>query len=108
MRFNCPHCDQKFDANEKWTGRAIDCPSCAQTFIAPQAHKEPASGSERRLRRALFIALRCDLALITTRRPRKIRGGSWKLLLLLILLAAGALATRRITLTSRRNRSASG
>ncbi|MBO5760303.1 MAG: hypothetical protein J6S53_02035 [Lentisphaeria bacterium] len=34
--FSCPHCGQKFEADESWIGQATVCPSCKNEIIVAQ------------------------------------------------------------------------
>lgn len=35
MQFNCPHCQQHFEADESFIDITMDCPVCGQSFVVP-------------------------------------------------------------------------
>jgi len=37
FKFNCPHCSQKMQCNEKMSGRQIQCPACDHLITIPVA-----------------------------------------------------------------------
>jgi len=37
FKFNCPHCDQKLQCNDKMSGRQIVCPACTHLINIPPA-----------------------------------------------------------------------
>jgi hypothetical protein len=43
IKFSCPHCGQHISGNEQWSGRQIQCPTCATTLTVPQALPPPAA-----------------------------------------------------------------
>jgi len=36
IQFNCPNCQQHFEAGAETAGQTIDCPTCSKPFIAPE------------------------------------------------------------------------
>lgn len=41
MNINCPHCNQKLEADEDMRGTEVQCPSCSKTFTIPTAQPPP-------------------------------------------------------------------
>jgi DNA-directed RNA polymerase subunit RPC12/RpoP len=41
IKFSCPHCGQHISGNEQWSGRQIQCPTCAKALTVPQAPSPP-------------------------------------------------------------------
>ena len=37
LKFSCPQCGQHISGNEQWSGRQIQCPTCATILTVPQA-----------------------------------------------------------------------
>jgi hypothetical protein len=36
MKFACPHCAQRIEAENSWAGKQINCPTCQHSFFVPQ------------------------------------------------------------------------
>jgi DNA-directed RNA polymerase subunit RPC12/RpoP len=41
MKFKCPHCGQKLEAEPEWAGLSIDCPTCSQSITIPAPGEAP-------------------------------------------------------------------
>ena len=41
FKFSCPNCGQHISANEAWSGRQIQCPSCQREITVPQMAPAP-------------------------------------------------------------------
>ncbi len=35
MKFACPHCSQRLEAESTWAGREINCPTCSGIIAVP-------------------------------------------------------------------------
>ena len=60
MRFNCPYCNQHFDADDEMAGMDAECPTCKAEFILPSLPPTP----QKRPRRTALIAGSVALALV--------------------------------------------
>ena len=49
FKFSCPNCDQHISADESWSGREIDCPTCKTRIVVPGAPTEPSQPPELRI-----------------------------------------------------------
>jgi rhamnogalacturonan endolyase len=110
MKFSCPHCGQKINADAEWSGAAIDCPACNQPLVVPAFEEEeeeelpapppdptppPARAPQRP---AIPIQMPAPSARPSFRpagngsryAPAKKSGGGFGKFLLFVLLAAGA------------------
>ena len=39
--FTCPHCQQKFEADEEWIGMQVECPACKQNITIAKETEQP-------------------------------------------------------------------
>lgn len=46
IEFQCPHCEVKLRAGDKWAGEKAACPSCKKEFIVPAQGSQPTSDKE--------------------------------------------------------------
>ena len=40
FKFNCPHCNQKLEAEDEWIGQESECPGCGMTITIQKSVKE--------------------------------------------------------------------
>jgi hypothetical protein len=44
MNYQCPHCKMGLQSQHTESGKALSCPGCQQSFVAPQAPPRPLGG----------------------------------------------------------------
>lgn len=102
MKFHCVHCNQKIEADSAWAGHTIECPSCGQTLIIPDAGRPDVAGESRpapelpRAARASQAPRRTQDVRPSPSRPPALQSGTkgrvgfGKFVLWALLLGAGA------------------
>ena len=93
MKFDCPHCAQRLEIADEWSGHALTCPSCQQALTAPvpemaiALREEPTGGLPTRPPRRV---LRPAPSKYTPSLPPRRGGGGFGKFLLALLIFAGA------------------
>lgn len=93
FKFACPVCGQHITSDSSASGTQLDCPTCFQKLIIPQA---PKSGESKLIITATQVAKHrhsaSDLRSTPASRPRKSPAISWPGIALLLILVGGGAA----------------
>jgi hypothetical protein len=92
MKFECPHCSQRLEIADEWSGHVVDCPGCRQALAVPTLAKAvPVRREPPKHRpsppRTLHSAPK---SYAPSKPPRRGGGGFGRFLLGLLLLAIAA------------------